>query len=293
MKTKKLLLGALIAATFFISCESNETTTDEAALTTNEISADSNIDIAIDDVSLIVDDQFAMQQSQSGKTAGDFKSVLPPCAIITTVLTNETWTRTIDFGTVGCELKNGNFVKGKIIISFSKNFTTPVRTINYKFVNFYHNNKLIQGDRSIKHEIKSSELQSAPHPVATHIFEMSITFGDGKVYTRTGTRVREMVAGYSTPFIWEDNVFNVWGSHITTFPNETKITSTIKTPLVFSMACKIPFATKGSILITKSKGDNATSVSTREALLDFGNGDCDNLASITVNGVTKVIELKK
>jgi hypothetical protein len=284
MKTKKIFLGAFIALTFFISCDSNDKTTDTTAISSDEIAVDSNIDIAIDDVSVIVDDQYAMQQSATNKSATAITSILPPCATITTVLTNETWTRTIDFGTVGCELKNGNFVKGKIIISFSKNFTEPSRTISYSFVNFYHNNKLIQGNKTIVQTIKSTELLDLPHPVSTHSIEMSVTFGDGKVYTRTGTRVREMTSGFETPFNWEDNVFKVWGYHITTFPNGTKITSTIKTPLQFTMSCKMPFATKGSILIVKND---------KEVLLDFGNGDCDDLATVTVNGITKEIHLKK
>ncbi|UQD55071.1 hypothetical protein [Flavobacterium sp. K5-23] len=284
MKTKKLFLGAIIAFTFFISCDTNETAADTTAVTSDEITVESNLDIAIDDVSLIVDDQYAMQQSTTNKSTTVIKSILPTCATITTVLTTDTWTRTIDFGTVGCELKNGNFVKGKIVISFSKNYTSPSRTISYSFVDFYHNNKLIKGNRSITHESKSTELLATVHPVSTHSVDMTVTFGDGKVYTRIGTRVKEMTAGFETPFNWEDNVFKVWGYHITTFPNGTKISSTIKTPLQFTMSCKIPFATKGSILIVKNN---------KEALLDFGNGDCDNLATITVNGVTKEIQLKK
>jgi hypothetical protein len=189
-------------------------------------------------------------------------------------------------------LKNGNFVKGKIIISFSKNFTTPSRIISYSFVNFYHNNKLIKGNRNINHEIKSTDLLNILHPVTTHSFELSITFGDGKVCARIGTRVREMVEGYTTPFNWEDNAFRIWGSHITSFPNGNKITSVIETPLLFSVACKSPVATTGSILITKSISKNATAIAI-EALLDFGNGDYDILATVTVNGVTKEIQLKK
>jgi hypothetical protein len=284
MKTKKLFLGAIMAFTFFISCDTNETVKDTTAATSDEIAVDSNIDIAIDDVSVIVDDQYAMQQSVTNKSTTVINSILPACATITTVLTTDTWTRTIDFGTVGCELRNGNFVKGKIIISFSKNYTSPSRTVSYTFENFYHNNKLIQGNKSIIHESKSTTLLDLPHPVSTHSIDMTVTFGDGKVYTRTGTRVREMTAGFETPFHWEDNIFKVWGYHITTFPNGTKITSTIKTPLEFSMLCKKPFATKGSILIVKND---------KEALLDFGNGDCDDLATITANGITKEIQLKK
>jgi len=210
--------------------------------------------------------------------------MLPPCAIVTAVLTNDTWTRTIDFGTQGCALPNGNIVKGKIIISFSKNFTTPIRTITYKLEGFYHNDKLIEGSKTITHELKNSDLLADIHPVTTHSIDVKVTFPDGKIYTRIGTRVREMVEGFATMTNWEDNVFNVWGYHITTFPNGSKYTCTIKTPLLIKMSCKMPFPVSGVVEIVKNEA---------KATLDYGNGDCDKLATITLNGVSKEIVLRK
>jgi len=90
----------------------------------------------VDDVSIIAEDQFDFQKSLVTKTSTGMKSMLPPCATVTFVLTNDTWIRTIDFGTQGCALPNGNILKGKIIISFSKNFTTPTRTISYTLEGF-------------------------------------------------------------------------------------------------------------------------------------------------------------
>jgi hypothetical protein len=51
------------------------------------------------------------------------------------VVTNDTWTRTIDFGE-GCALQNGNLVKGKIIVSASRNFAELTKSISISFVNF-------------------------------------------------------------------------------------------------------------------------------------------------------------
>jgi hypothetical protein len=175
-------------------------------------------------------------------------------------------------------------VKGKIIISFSKNFTTPIKTISYTLVGFYHNGKLIEGSKTITYELKSTELLAAIHPVSTHTIDVKITFPDGTIYTRIGTRVREMIEGMTSITNWEDNVFLVWGYNITTFPNGSKYTCTIKTPLRINMSCKMPFPVKGVIEIMKNDG---------KATLDYGNGDCDDLATMTVNGVSKEIHLKK
>ena len=287
MKTKILLLVALFSITFFVGCSTNESTDAAAsskAITTDDAIANSEIDATVDDISIIAEDQFSVQQGMSSKTSGSVKSILPPCATITSVLTNDTFTRTIDFGADTCTLPNGNTVKGKIIISFSKNFLAPSRTISYKLEGFYHNGKLIEGNKTITYELKITNLLAAAHPVSTHSVEAKITFPDGKVYSRIGTRVREMTEGFDTFANWEDNVFVVWGYNITTFPNGDKYTFTITTPLRIAMSCKMPFPVKGIVTIVK----NGT-----EATLNYGNGDCDKLANLFINGVTKEIVLRK
>ncbi len=287
MKTKKLLFVALLSISFFIGCTSNEKVdATSETITTDDAIANSEIDASVDDVSIIAEDQFSVQQSLTTKTSEAVKSILPACATITTVLTNDTFTKTIDFGTQGCTLHNGNVVKGKIIISFTKNFLALSKTISYTLEGFYHNGKLIEGSKTIIREIKTSDLLDTLHPVTTHSIDVKITFPDGKVYTRIGTRVKEMTEGITTIGNWEDNIFKVWGYTITTFPNGTKYTCTIQKtqPLLFKMSCKIPFPVKGVVEIMKNDGI---------ATLDYGNGDCDKLANITINGVTKEIVLRK
>lgn len=177
-------------------------------------------------------------------------------------------------------------MKGKIIISSSKDFTTPIKTISYKLEGFYHNDKLIEGSKTITYELKSSDLLTTIHPVVTHSIDLKITAADGTIYSRTGTRVREMVEGFETTSNWEDNVFKIWGNHSTTFPNGTIFTSTtLKTQAhLIKMSCKLPFPVSG-ITVTVKNDISAT--------LDFGNGECDKLATMTINGVSKEIVLKK
>ncbi|TDE54190.1 hypothetical protein [Flavobacterium sp. GT3P67] len=292
MKTKILLLGAFVALSFFISCDSNEKVQDPiATIETEEITADSNIDIAVDDIANIADDQFSVQKGSVSKSTTTIKSILPDCATVTTVLTDGIWKRTIDFGTQGCALPNGNVLKGKIFITFSNNFTSLEHKITYRLDGFYHNGKKINGTETITRSLKSTDLLAAIHPVSTFTINLTITFENGKVLSRTGTRVREMIEGFSTLTVWEDNVFLVWGYSITKLPNGDIYTSTIKAnPLRFSMGCKLPFPVKGTITNTKT---NSQGLNKAEAILDFGKGGCDNLATITINGVIKEIHLEK
>ncbi len=286
MKTKIYLASAFLALTFFISCTSNdkETTTTPTAITTDEVAVDSKIDAAIDDVANIAEDQFTVQQGVTAKSNNTYKTILPLCAVVKASLTDGVWTNTINFGTEGCTLANGNILKGKIIISFSNDFSTLTQTITYRFDGFLHNGKLLQGTKTIIRTLKSTALLATIHPVFDLSVDLSITFENGKVYAKKGNRVREMIEGFDTKLNWEDNVFAVTGSGTTTHPNGDKITAVIKNPVRFAMACKLPFPIKGSILLTKNN---------KEALLDFGNGDCDNLATLAVDGQTIEIKLGK
>ncbi len=285
MKTKIVSGIAIVMLSFFISCDSsNDGNDNNPTLTAKDIAVNSKIDVAIDDVVYIVEDQYTAQQSISNRSSTASKSILPTCATFTTVLVDGTWTRTIDFGSAGCTLPNGNVLKGKIIISFSNDFTSKSRTLSYRFVDFYHNGKLLQGNKSITYESKSTELLATEHPVMTFTVDMKITFDDGKVYSRTGTTVKETVEGNETPLNWEDNVFLVTGNSATSLLNGDTITTVITTPLRYITSCKLPFPVSGIVSITKN---------TSEGTLDFGDGKCDNLATLTIDGVTKDIILEK
>jgi len=287
MKTKFLFVASLASFAFFMSCSSEETTESQAVsktISTDDTLINSEIDASVDDVSTIVEDQFSVQQFAALKTSAPVKSILPDCATVTTVAETDSYTKTIDFGTLGCAMPNGNILKGKISINFLKNTSSPSRTISYTLVNFYHNDKLIEGSKTITHELKSTDLLAVVHPVTTHLIDVKVTLSDGKIYTRTGTHVREMTEGFATFGNWEDNVFLISGNHVTTFPTGAKFTNTIITPLQVKAVCRKPIPVSGTVEINKNGG---------LATLDYGNGNCDNLATITVDGVSKEIELKR
>lgn len=282
MKTKKLVL-ALLTLTLF-SCSSNETAADSTAVSADDVALTAKIDTSLEDIDAIVEDQFSAQQSITGKMDGLRKSILPSCATITTVLTTNVWTRTIDFGVDGCTLANGNTIKGKIIISFTNDFSNSTHAISYTFEGFYHNGKLIEGNKNISYTKASTDLQSEIHPVLSHSIDMTVTFDDGTMYKIVGTKTREMTEGYNTPLEWEDNVFLVTGNSSITKKDGTIITCEITSPLRYQMSCRSPFPVSGSKTITKNDST---------ATLDFGNGDCDKLALLTIDNATIEITLGK
>jgi len=287
MKTKLFTIATFVTFVFFIGCNSSDDSKDNtnpSATANDQVVIDSKIDASVEDVSNIVEDQFSMKQTSITAKSEVFKSFLPACAVTTWTYANGIFTGSIDFGTDGCALENGNVLKGKITLSFSGNFTTSEQTITYSFDGFYHNGIKIQGSKSITRSLKSTSLLADIHPVLTHTIDLTVTFEDGSVYSRVGNRTKEMVAGYATKDNWSDNVFLVTGNYTTSKPNGNTWSSTIQTPLRYEMACKRPFPVSGTVL----KVNNGV-----ETLIDFGTGTCDNLASATTNGVTTSIDLKK
>ena len=274
MKTKKLLVGLLLSF-LIISCSKED---NNSSLNSEDAKINTTIDAITDDISQIVDDQFTAQSNSSGRTLTLPESILPSCATVTIVVANNIWTRTITFAS-GCTLPNGSVVSGTIIVSGSTNFNQPTQTISYSFVDFYHNNILVQGNKTIVRSLQSTATLAVVHPVANMNIDLTLTYPNGNVYSRVGTRVRELIQGFATPMIWLDNIFSVTGNWTTTFPNGMQ-TATITTPLIIKMSC--PHIVSGVMTIVRNNNTGT---------IDYGDGTCDNLATLTIAGVATVITL--
>lgn len=278
MKTKKLFgIIALIAIISFVGCSKDNNSSDDANLTSQDVQVNSKMDQASNDVSEIVEDQYLQQNPDAaGKTTLPPQSILPSCATVTLTTTPTIWTRTITFAASGCTMPNGNVLAGTIVVSGSLNFDTPSYVINYQFVNFHHNNILIEGNRTITRTFTSSTLLATNHPIHLMDINMIFTFPNGNVYTRVGTRKRECIDGFTSPLNWHDNVYLITGNVITTKPNGSFHTNTITeaSPLKIEMNCQYRIVS-GVVTITKPN---------HTAVLDYGSGTCDNNATITIDG---------
>jgi hypothetical protein len=111
--------------------------------------------------------------------------------------------------------------------------------------------------------------------------DMTVTMAaSGGVYHRVGTRTRECVEGFGLPINWENRVYKVWGSMTTTRPDggtQTNVIS-VSTPLTFRNSCQYKLVA-GIITITRPN---------HTAVLDYGNGDCDNNYTLTIDGGTPI-----
>ena len=286
MKTKILALG-LFTILSIVSCNRDDKETN-GVITADEAAVNAKIDIASDDVTEIVESEFvetqynaATENRSSGSSSPSSRLLL--CGTVVripafgTLLTPGTEvTKTITFGNEngGCTLANGNVVRGTIIVTFTYQPAATSHTINYEFVNFFHNQIELDGNRTFTRTINSQ----TQIPTVIMNMDMTATFPDGRIFTRVGTRARTIIAGFDTPNNLFDNVYQVTGIWTTTFPNTDIQTSTITTPLLVKMSCvnqNKPLLVQGVITFQRN-GNSAT--------LNYGTGECDNLAVFTING---------
>jgi hypothetical protein len=291
MKNVLKLMAVVAVFVTYTSCENDATNATQ--LTSNDAIVNSKIDLASDDIATIADQLFDDINSNTitYRTINTNLSIFSNCATITrtpafgTVITPGTQvTKTIDFGTTGCTLNNGNIVRGKIIISFVFQPTAVSHTVTYTFDNFYHNNINFEGTKTFTRSMTAQTATSAPHPRVVMELEMTITMPNGDEYVRIGSRTRELVEGFLTPaFI--DNIYRITGNWTTTAPNGNQHTATITEPIMAKMSCiavNKPILAKGIITFTRN---NITST------LNYGNGECDTIAVFTVNGISYTITI--
>jgi len=150
--------------------------------------------------------------------------------------------------------------------------------------NFYHNNIKFVGTKTFTRSMTTQTATAAPHPIVVMELDMTITLPNGDEYERVGTRTRELIEGFYTPNFM-DNIYKITGNWTTTAPNGSQHTATITEPLRAKMSCiavNKPILAKGIIAFVRN---NITST------LNYGNGECDNIAVFTINGVSYTITI--
>ena len=97
--------------------------------------------------------------------------------------------------------------------------------------------------------------------------------GKNYYWLHSGTKTVIQVAGMTTPLNLLDDVYSITGSHTVTNSAGKSRTATITEALE-----------KKTICHNVSKGKNKIEGPNHFAILDYGNGDCDKVAPISIDG---------
>ncbi len=211
------------------------------------------------------------------KDGQNLRRLIGNCATITIDTTVMPHLMTIDFGEENCLCPDGKYRRGIILISFNGRFFQPGTLITTTFDGFHVNDNHIQG-------VKTREnlgLNDEGFPHFSSSVDGSITLAsDGTVIARLAQHQRTWIEGFGTPQ-WFDDVFLIEGSASTTVSTGFSSSRTIINPLRRELSCH--HFVSGTVEVERTGRP--------QAILDYGDGECDNIATVTIDGQTFTIRL--
>jgi len=248
-----------------ISCTTTDESTDNAVNFSVEDTARAAKADAVIDGSLNIMENGIDENVEASRTFPN--SLFPECTQITLTSNGNGGTIVLDFGDA-CELNNGAIVSGIINLEYSP-ILSGTRTITYSFENYVYNGNGVAGGGEIFRQIANAN----GNPQSTVNESIVVSFPNTPITaTRNGLRIAEWVEGVDSG-TWLDNVYHITGNWNTTFTNGFQRTGEVTQTLVRKLNCL--FFVSGVLEITQ---ENFT------ASIDYGSGECDNQATITING---------
>lgn len=272
MKTKiSLMIAAMMLVLF--SCQKDSDDIDQPTL--DDADYEAVTDAIFEDVFSIADNAAIQMEAKSDEaTAAD-------CPV-TTITRPEgaQWPKTVvmDFGT-GCTGFNDNTRSGKIVmvVTGPRLQTGSRRTVT--FDNYYFNEIKVEGTKVFENKGYNNSQNLV---VSVTLTGGKVTLPDGRTIERSVTHEREWVAGLLTPTIWDDECL-VTGIAQGKTRKDVEYTNTITTALHWKRACR--FITEGIVKMERSGKEFPVT-------LDYGDGECDAKAVVTMGDKSKEILLR-
>ena len=184
-------------------------------------------------------------------------------------------TITLDYGD-STVLRNGKVLSGVIVIEISgpRSSEDYSRLVTYQ--NFGVDSLLINGTAEISFSRGEDILRTINS-------DITFTLADGTTINRTSERVWEWLEGMDTELNQNDDKIQITGYSNAETSNGDVYRKEITDPLIRSRDCR--FIVQGVVEITLN-GDLIFSI-------DYGNGECDNTATVIRNGETSEIDLSQ
>lgn len=282
----KKLFGILIstAAFTFYSCTEDVET----------ISDSNDTDIAIEDASLETTSSELMEEideaadfatnsfeATDGKLLAGFGwggRRFGDCATITEdEVTN---TKTIDFGEEGCEGRDGRVRKGKIIIAHEGERDVPGFKRTVSLEDFSVDSIEVEGVRILTY-VSGTDTEKEYNATLTG---GKLTFPDATIATRESTRTRIASFDEDGEKTQVARYGSAGGINREGLTYENVVDET--TPILTLAVCREEgtFAPVSGILSINIEGES-------EKLIDYGDGTCDNLVTITQDGISTEVEI--
>jgi hypothetical protein len=270
MKTNNFINGAAITLLIFATSCSKESKEDvniiESAFETKASIYSDELEKSGDAVTFQTDN-FSNNQNISANYQ------LPECATLSVNFpegSNFPKVITIDYGSENCLVRPHLYKRGKVLITISDSIINinAIRTIT--FDSLYINDNLVSGEMIL------TNLGENEDGYITFDIDNDFTVGDWNRQTN-GSKIWIEGLGMNG---YEDNIFLLTGSSVTTSANGVTISRTIQEDLRVDRSCG--YIIEGIVVV---QWDENT------ASIDYGDGSCDSQATITQNGQVFDIDL--
>jgi len=282
MKLKKagfglafLLAGSIV---LFNGCKKDKETSTPVDSDTETAQDNSLAEGTFNDV-----DNISNQAVENGNSLSTYRlrsgtaGILSSCATVTLTPNsgNPGGTIVVDFGTTACLCNDLRYRKGIINIAYSGMYRDSGTVIGVSFNNYY-----VGKDVSNMYKVMGTKsITNKGHNTAGHTwFEIqvngSLLNNSGATMTWNSTRQREWIAGESTTLNWADDEYMITGSINGTSFHGSSFTINITQALHVALGCR--WIEDGKFEFTPAGKPTR--------YVDYGNGACDNQATVTISG---------
>ncbi|MEM6772745.1 MAG: hypothetical protein AAF597_19360 [Bacteroidota bacterium] len=290
MTFSKLCLVTLTIALFAVSCQKDEPETpnlspeEQAIAEAQEFLQASALMESIFNSA----DEESRQQPDLNGFQGEGPEVAPRnnCPVVTVTTTPQTIfpaVMTLDYGP-GCTAAGGIQRSGQVIVTFDGLLFQEGQTFTIDLVNYTENDNAVAG-RFIATNL--GEDASGFPTISTSIENGQVAFANGNTFSYDSQVIRKLVEGKDTNFFTDglagifDDVWTYEGT-ASGVSNGNNYQFTTPNPVREPLDCVWP--TAGNLALSLP-GFNF------DVDLDYGNGDCDNVATLTAGTFSTQIQL--
>ncbi len=268
MKTLNIfaIAAMTILAFTFASCEKEETSPLAEVMLQDDEVADYFNDIMAEA------DDYSFSDGPAKDGLAEFEIAAGTRTVVTS-FSGDTIIHTITYQNFAHPRRPDRVKNGVIVLKIVGRYNQSTFWRQIKFVGFSVNGNNIKGTNLV--------VKTGTYQYTVTLTGGRVEFTDGTFYTREFERVRTWTAGYNTPAVIADDEYSITGSASGINRRGHAYVHTITSPLILKMNCR--WIVQGIIEFV---------VNNQTAVLDYGNGTCDRIATLTVNGETYTINLR-
>lgn len=224
-----------------------------------------------DDMQMVAGNALSYALSNPQKATTDNFPMLSPCATVLFDTLQFPLDIIIDYGDTNCLCHDGRYRRGSISLSLSDPYTLEGSTLEVSTTDYAMNDNQVSGEILLTNLGLNSGNNLHYSATSTLLITMSEANG-GKTVQWNAERYREWIAGADTPFQPFDDVYLISGEATSSIGDIT-MTRTITEPLRKEIGCF--YYVSGKVLVQYTL---------LQYEIDYGNGDCDKVITLTLNG---------